>query len=206
MQNDNVGAPNTGFYSISATTGQLKFIADIGGPTSGTGALTSPLGGGSLYYTDHSNDLYIVNPSTAMATPIGQLGFNVGGSWDISFAQNGNLYAAVNGNFYEIDTANGAGKLIGSTGLEVQGLIAGDGGLYGFSGESMYSIDLATGALAFVRNTPSMFGNFDSGIAVKAAPVTTPEPNTLPIIIIGLLSLGAMRRLARRAGTRGQPD
>jgi hypothetical protein len=140
---------------VNPTNGALTLIGAITGSTSGTGSLTAMAGGGTLYYIDHSNNLFTIDPSTGAATLVGSLGFSVAGSWDMDFAPDGNLYATSNGNFYQINTSTGAGVLLGSDGAQLQGLVAGDGGLYGFSGTNMYSINLTDGALTFVRSTPA---------------------------------------------------
>jgi PEP-CTERM motif len=191
--NDNNGSPNVGFYTVNPANGALTTVADMTGSTSGTGTLTAPIGGGTLYYFDHSNQLFTVNPSTGAATTIGALGFSVGGTFDLDFAPNGQLYATSNGNFYQVNTSTGAGTLLGNSGTQLQALVAGDGNLYGFSGTNMYSIDLTDGALTFVRSTPSVLGNFDDGTPVLSTP--TPEPGTLLMLATGALAAaGAFRR------------
>jgi hypothetical protein len=194
--NDSENAPNTGFYSVNADTGTLTSLGVVNGSSiSGTGTLTAPVSGGTLYYLDHSNDLYTLNPSTGAATTVGATGISVAGSWDLSFAPNGNLYAAVNENFYRINPITGVGTFIGATGQQIQGLIAGDGGLYGFAGLSMYSIDLATGALTFVRDTPSALGDFDAGAEVLTPTTTSPEPASAFLLPFGFaLVCGLLRR------------
>jgi PEP-CTERM motif len=191
--NDNNFSPNVGFYTVNATNGALTTVADITGSTSGSGTLTAPIGGGTLYYFDHSNQLFTVNPGTGAATTIGALGFTVAGAFDLDFAPNGQLYATSSGNFYQVNTSTGAGTLLGNSGTQLQALLAGDGNLYGFAGTSMYSIDLTNGALTFIRNTPAVLGNFDDGTPVLAT--STPEPGTLVMLGTGALAAaGAFRR------------
>ena len=193
--NDSNFAPNVGFYSVNTANAALTKIADISnGSTNGSGGITAPIGGGSLYYLDHSNDLYTINPSTAAATMIGPTGIFVSGSFDLDFAPNGQLYATNNGNFYQLSTSTGAATLLGSTsGLQVQALLAGDGNLYGFSGLNMYSINLSDGSLTFIRTTPAAVGIFYDGTPVLAT--TTPEPGTLVMLGSGFLAAaGAFRR------------
>jgi len=193
--NDNGSSPTTGFYSVNPSNGALTSIGDIAGATSGTGSITSLPGGGTLYYFDHSNNLFTINPGTGAATLIGPLGFTVSGSWDLDFAPNGNLYATSNGNFYEINESTGAGTLLGSDGAELQGLVAGDGGLYGFSGTSMYSINLSNGALTFIRTTPAGLGNFETGTEVPSTGV--PEPGSALSFLFGLGVVGAFALWSR---------
>jgi hypothetical protein len=108
----------------------------------------------------------------------------------MSFAANGQLYATNNGDFYQINTSTGAATLIGSNGMQLQALLAGDGNLYGFSGLNMYSINLTNGDLSFLRTTPAEVGIFYDG-----TPVLTPEPGTLVMLGSGLLSAAiAFRR------------
>jgi hypothetical protein len=190
--NDSGASPNVGFYSVNPANGALTTVGDISGATSGTGGITAPLGGGTIYFFDHSNQLFTINPATASATTVGSLGFTVSGSWDICFAANGQLYATSNGLFYQVDLTTGAATLLGNSGAQLQGLIPGEGGLYGFSGTSMYSIDLTDGALTFVRNTPSALGNFENGTAMVTA--STPEPNSALLLGTGVLGLLAVVR------------
>lgn len=191
--NDSGASPNVGFYIVNPANGALTTVGNISGATSGTGGMTAPMGGGTIYFFDHSNQLFTINPSTAAATTVGSLGFTVAGAWDICFAANGQLYATSNGFFYQIDTTTGAATLLGDSGAQLQGLAPGEGTLYGFSGTSMYSIDLSDGALTFVRNTPSGLGNFENGTTVVTS--TTPEPGTLLLLGTGVLGLlGAVRR------------
>jgi len=192
--NDTNSSPNVGFYTVNPANGALTTVGTISGSTSGTGAIASPIGGGTLYYYDHSDQLFTVNPSNGAATTIGPLGFTVGGSWDISFAPNGQLYATSYGYFLQLDPGTGAGTLLGYSGEEMQCLIPGDGNLYGFSGTSMYSINLTDGALTFVRNTPSALGNFEAGTPFLASP--TPEPGTL--VLLGSSVLAAAGTLRRK--------
>jgi hypothetical protein len=192
--NDSNFSPNVGFYSVNASNAALTKIANISnGSTNGSGGIAAPIGGGTLYYLDHSDDLYTINPTTAAATMIGSTGIFVSGSFDLSFAPNGQLYATNNGDFYQINTSTGAATLLGSTGLQVQALLPGDGNLYGFSGLNMYSIDLSDGALTFIRTTPAAVGIFYDGTPVLTS--STPEPGTLLMLGSGALAAaGAFRR------------
>ncbi len=187
---NNGSSPSTTFYSVNTTTGVFSSIGDLTGSTGGTGALTAPVGGGTLYYFDHSNQLFTINPANGAATVVGPLGFSLGGSWDITFAQNGNLYVTTNGYFGEINPSTGLGSEIGYNGIQMQGLVAADGGVYGFSGNEMYSINLTTGAATFLMDTPSGIGNIETGTEVPSA-VTTPEPGSLLSLLLGLALLGA---------------
>ena len=112
------------------------------------------------------------------------------GSWDITFASNGNLYGTWNGNFYDINTTTGAATLLGYSGEETQGLVGANGGVYGFSGGEMFSINLTNGAATFVMDTPSGVGNFETGTEVSTVP--TPEPTTLLSLVLGLLLVGGL--------------
>ncbi len=194
--NDSQFAPNTGFYSVNTGNAGLTKIGNISGTGSqdGSGTLTAPIGGGTLYYLDESGDpsglLYSINPNNAVATAIGHTGIFVGGQFSMNFAPNGQLYASNNSNFYQINTSTGAATLLGSDGLQVQALLAGDGNLYAFSGSNMYTVDLTDGALTFVRSTPAELGIFYDG-----TDVLTPEPGTLVMLGSGLLAAaGAFRR------------
>jgi len=169
-------------------------VGNISGATSGTGAVTAPIGGGTLYFFDHSNQLFTIDPNTGAATTVGPLGFTVAGAWDMEFAANGQLYATSDELFYRIDPTTGAATLLGNSGAELQGMIAGEGTLYGFSGTNMYSIDLTDGALTFVRNTPAGLGNFEGGTPVVTG--STPEPGTL--LLVGTGILGLLRAVRRR--------
>jgi hypothetical protein len=199
--NDSGLAPSTGFYTVNPANGALTPVANISGSTiSGSGVLTAPITGGALYYFDHSNNLYTINPSNAVATTVGPLGFTVGGRFEIVFAQNGNLYGFSFGNLYLINPTTGAGTLIGptdfgTTQVGLQAVIAGDGTLYGFHNANMFSIDLSTGALTFVRKTPDPA---TLGIFFDGTPVLTPEPATLSLLLMSMfacIGLAVWRRV-----------
>jgi len=192
--NDSGNSPNVGFYKVNSSNGGLTTVGNISGATSGTGAVTAPIGGGTLYFFDHSNQLFTIDPNTGAATTVGPLGFTVAGAWDMEFAANGQLYATSDELFYRIDPTTGAATLLGNSGAELQGMIAGEGTLYGFSGTNMYSIDLTDGALTFVRNTPAGLGNFEGGTPVVTG--STPEPGTL--LLVGTGILGLLRAVRRR--------
>jgi hypothetical protein len=100
---------------------------------------------------------------------------------------------ANNGNFYQINTSTGAATLLGSTGLQMQVILVGDGNLYGFSNYDMYSINLTNGALTFVRSTPAALGIFYDGTDVLATS-TTPEPGTLVMLGSGALAAAGVSR------------
>jgi hypothetical protein len=199
--NDSGSAPNTGFYTVNPANGELTLMANISGSSiGGSGVLTAPVTGGTLYYFDMSNNLYTINPSNAVATEVGPLGFNVGGGFEIVFAQNGNLYGASHGNLYSVNASTGAGTLIGptdfgTTQLRLQAVIAGDGTLYGFNGLDMYSIDLNNGALTFIRKTPDPI---DLGVFFDGTPVLTAEPPALSLLATSMfvfISLAVWRRI-----------
>lgn len=194
--NDSNSAPNTGFYQVNPTNGALTFVANLTGSVSGVGAMTAPSNGGTLYYLDHSDNLFTINPSTGATTKIGSLGFTVTGSFDLAFAPNGNLYATASENFYLINPSTGAGTLIGNSGAELQALVSGDGNLYGFSGTSMYSINLSNGQLAFIRNTPTALGSFETDADVFAG-TSTPEPAAATLSIAGLLAFAGVVKVVR---------
>lgn len=196
--NDSSGSPNTGLYTVSVTNGALTAVGDLTGSTTGSGTLTAPNVGGTLFYFDHSNQLFTINPTTGAATTIGPLGFTVSTAFDLDFAPNGDLYATSGGSFYEINPSTGAGTLLGNSGAQLQALVAADGGLYGFSGASMYSIKLTNGQLTFVRDTPAALGFFDDGTPVRAAATSTPEPAAALSLLCGLTLVGCSRPLIRR--------
>ncbi len=191
--NDSSSSPNTGLYTVNVTNGALTTVADLTGSTGGTGTLTAPNTGGTLFYFDHSNQLFTINPATGAATTIGALGFTISTAFDLDFAPNGNLYATSGGNFYEIDPSTGAGTLLGNSGAQLQALVAADGALYGFAGASMYSINLTNGQLTFIRDTPATLGFFDDGTPVRAAATSTPEPAAAFLLLGGLTLLACSR-------------
>jgi hypothetical protein len=196
--NDKGSSPNVGFYKVNPNNARITLIGDISGPTSGAGTLTSPTAGGTLYYTDKSDNLFTVNPTTAVATLVGATGYTVGGTFDSDFGPDGKLYAVSDNSLYQINTTTGAATLIGSNSqdADMQGLISADGNLYGFSGDSMYSINLTNGQATFVRSTPASLGYFDDGIAIMAStPSGAPEPTSAALLLVGL---GTSTYLIRR--------
>jgi hypothetical protein len=183
---DNAPSPSNGFYTVNTSNGALSLVTEItgaGGAGTSPGVIAStPIVGGTLYFTNSSNDIYTINPFTGAATLVGSAGVTtVAGDWDLNYGPNGTLYDDVAGTLYGIDTTTGKATLIGvAGGLEFQSIVEGDGMLYGFDGRAMYSINLTNGSASFIRNTPSMLGSFT---AETPAPSTVPEPSSLPLLL-----------------------
>jgi len=106
------------------------------------------------------NYLVIVDPATALVTPIGALGAVL---TDIAIdPRTGIMYAVseFDQNFYTINTATGQAVPTGSTGLGFQkggGLATGRGALFGIDNFSFYSYNKTTGVATLIG--PTGLGN-----------------------------------------------
>jgi hypothetical protein len=161
--------PATG--AVLTTVGPLN---DAAGNNYGMGGLKyHPITG--IFYgvtmndsPTHPNYLVIVDPATALVTPIGPLGWVL---TDIAIDPTTGIVYAVSGynqKFYTVDTTTGQAVQIGSTQLGFQngGGLAADrtGALFGVDNFSFYSYNKMTGLATLIG--PTSLGNL-----VKAADV-----------------------------------
>jgi hypothetical protein len=145
-----------------------------------------------------ADELYSINTTTGAATTIGFIGENE--VYALGFSQAGSLYGVDgNCNLLNINTATGAGAVVGSTGLAVNGgcgvfdIASGLNGtmyLADDDSESLYNVNLGTGGTTLI----GPFGSLTNvvGLAVLA----TPEPGTVMLFATGVVVawLGTRRR------------
>lgn len=158
------------------------------------GNTTSAFGGGP-------DTLYSIDPITGVATFIGGIGFD--NVFALGFDQSGFLFGISDSSdeLIRINTANGAGVLVGPTGLGFAFDLASrpeDGVMFvADSGtSSLYTINTATGATTLVGD----YGSSTNVVGLAFSPV--PEPGTLTLLAGGLSSLALRRRLRRKAPDR----
>jgi hypothetical protein len=106
-----------GVRSVNTTTGQVTEIGVFGGGYATAGDLVAVVDGTLYAISDEgpvgdeftNNWLLTVDPTTGMASPVGQIGF--GGVFGAAYA-NGHVYAFTrDGDVIEIDRVTGAGSL-----------------------------------------------------------------------------------------------
>jgi hypothetical protein len=144
---------------INPATGETKVIGATG---LGINAFALAEVRGKLYLTDFSNNIYSVDPSTGVASPIGPTGmppdptipftFNDDGTLNLCdesfYGVHGKLYAtfdsfrvdpnsleitpAVKPDLYQINPSSGVATLIGPTDLQVGASVQVDGKFYAF--------------------------------------------------------------------------
>ena len=139
---------------------------------------------GTLWGTDTSSNLYLVDTTTAVATLVGNHGlFLESLAYDDS---TGSLYGADDsGSLYSLNTSTAAATLIGNTGLgNIEGMdFAAPGLLYGFdftSQPNLYSLDLSTAAPTFFIQSDTVTGavrTFCFNPAVDRALMATDQPS-----------------------------
>ena len=99
----------------------------------------------AVFIGDGSGNLWSLDVSTNISTNLGNSG--VGTFVDIAQdPTSGNLYGITGGSLFSINSANGAGTLIGLTGAGANGLTFDSAGTLYASGSSLYTINLGTGA------------------------------------------------------------
>jgi hypothetical protein len=146
-------------------------------------------------------DLYTINPSTAVATLVGQMGnFPESGYVSAQFDNYDTLYlveqnGAETSSLYRVNTNTGLASLVGAIGFEVTSLYPENGTLYGFTpnGE-VISVSRTTGAGTFLFNETGL-----SGVIIGASPNAIPEPSTLVLAVLGGLTLLMCRYIVTRA-------
>ena len=146
------------------------FTADPG--TGALYAIDSPMWGSS-YGNAANADLVRIDPATAIATLVGDMG-NAGQYEAAAFdTATGNIYAAAGGNLYSINPATAATTLVGSLGIaNPDGLAFDNGGtLYAGESKQLYQVNKATGAAALIGT--------DANLAAYIALAIRPEDDVL---------------------------
>lgn len=188
----------TELYIANFTTNTFTSVAPITGIVSGQGitGMTYHAPSGKMYFstTDMStSSLYTLNLTTGVLTLIGQI-TNAPGIIDIAINTAGKLYGVdiINDNFIEINTASGAGTIIGSTGFNAnyaQGMDFDDatGKLYWAaygSGTSFREINIATGSSVEIATGTS---EYDALAIGSGTPPVVPVSMFVVIALFGIL-------------------
>ncbi len=204
--------------TVDLVTGDYTPIATITGVsgTVVTGLAWDPTTG--TWYLTVNNDLYTIDPTTAVATPIGATGIPL--LIEIKFDSSGQLYATSidTGSLYAVDKSDASSTLIGALGFAIN---FAQGMAYDYDTDTMWAwlyqgggnvqwatINLATGAATSVQsfsgNGPeasgAILGGFGDGpIEIpEFTPVPTLNALGLGILALMALMLGALM-LRRRA-------
>jgi hypothetical protein len=213
--------PGTGALSVIGPTG----FSDCTTPASPCGPhsqLSLGSNGGTIYATDFANNLYTVNPTTGHATLVGPTGIpplpfiplstNPDGSFNFYdenlFGVGGKLYAnfdAASFNpatstpttvippaLYQINPLTGLATMIASTDLGLITIVNVNGTVYGFEGSTnqVITLDVTNGQTTFVSDIDP-----EAGLIGGAAPV--PEPGSILLAALGLITIGSYRRRKR---------
>jgi hypothetical protein len=188
------------------------------GPTS---QLSFGSAGAALYATDFANNLYTINPATGKATFVGPTGIpavpfipastNPDGSFNFYdenlFGAGGKLYAnfdagifnpatsetttVISPALYQIDPSTGAATAVSSTDFGLVTIANINGVIYGFEGptSAIVTLNVANGRATIVSNTDPAVG-----LIAGAAPAAVPEPGSIALAAIGLMSVCLWRR------------
>jgi PEP-CTERM motif len=188
-----VGTGNAGF-ALNGLTFIGGTLYATGGPSSCGSPPTSSISCGQLL---------TVNTTTGAATALNTNGTTYNSSGDIEYV-NGVLYvtsttgsaAGDNDTLDTLNTSTGARIAdLGTTGFQfIYGLANVGGVLYGFNdvGNHVLTLNLSTGAATSVTT-------YSGSVEITGATDVTPEPGTLGVMGIGLISLaGFAARLRRR--------
>jgi len=182
-------------FRINSANGEAVQVGPLG--VNLTALVYGPDG---VMYGAAGNQLYSVDPTTGKTTLIG-LG-SYGPIQSLEFDGSGVLYAVIGGrgpdSLYRINTATGAGTLVGPRGAlgfdDVKGMAFVDGVMYAFTQNGLeISINLSDGRASSVQWI---------GASIEAAavdPPETPEPATLWLAGVALGGLFAGRRIRRGA-------
>lgn len=149
----------TGFWNIIPTTGAVNLIN--GFPT-GMGGLCLHAKTGPMYGIDFSGgNLFTVNMRTGAATlQSSGLPLNMN---SMTTGEDGEIYTAVTGTIYRINTATNTASTVLATALNIRGLAAFGQDLYAVHdnalNDQLYRVNLRLGTVTLVG---SMGGNFQS--------------------------------------------
>ena len=175
-----VGVVSTRFFTDIAfrdSDGALFGTTDIGGS-----------GGQGVLWT--------IDTTTGVTTAIGSLPVRRGGG--LAFAPDGTLYQTASGGVWTVDPSTAATSFIGgATTIGALDFDPSTGTLWaaGVNG-SLGTIDTSTGAFGAVTNTATR-----TNIAIQSSDASVPEPSTIAVIGMALLSLFGFGLMRRRSET-----
>ena len=145
-------------------------------------------------------DLYTINPSTAVATLVGQMGnFPESGYVSAQFDNYDTLYlveqnGTATSSLYTVNINTGLASLVGPIGFEVTSLCPENGTLYGFTANGeVISVNRTTGAGTFLFNETGL-----SGVIIGASSNAIPEPSSLILAVLAVASLASNSYCGRR--------
>jgi hypothetical protein len=199
------GTPNA-LYTFDTATGAPTLVGSTGltlaegdlafDPTTGT-----LYGYGGLSFPDRT--LFTINPATGAATTIGVLGIvNTNDLSAMAFDTAGNLFILDTAVASLLRVNKATGATLGSIPLSIGSLgpLAGlafdpvTGIAYfangGGSTNNLYTLDTTTGALTLIGPNAGL-----AGLAFAPARTVVPEPGTLVLFGVGLVTLMARRRI-----------
>jgi hypothetical protein len=193
------GTSGPDLFSIDTATALPTYIGNLGT------MVTSLVFGadGTLYGADTS--LYTINPTTGFASTLGNGGTSYASAGDLAFIGNA-LYLSSTSFpqdvLVQLDTATGAGTLIGQLGTaNMYGLASNDRlTLYGVAGTEVFTIDPSSGASTLLGSygEQGLGTAYGTAFLYESAPAI-PEPSGYILAIAGLGLLGMTS--GRRART-----
>jgi hypothetical protein len=185
------GITFTGLYSINRTTAAATFIGNTGISSNSLVFDSS----GNLYTAN--NSLYSINTTTGSASRIGNGGAAYNSSGDLAFIGGELFLSSGSGgvdSLVKINTSNGAGTVVGSTGFSAVYGLATDNNvnLYGVAGTTVLSINALTGSGAALVNYggKGLISANGSAYATEAVPI----PAAMWLFGSGLLGLIGIAR------------
>jgi hypothetical protein len=194
-------------YTVNGSSGALTTVGTD--TTVEYGAFGSTLTGlYGLKTTSGTFELFSINPTTGKSTDLGSTGLSVGGDYTLS-TDSSTLYLAAGTNLYTIDTTTGASTLIGPTGSkQFGGLVTETSTLYGGEFNPAFEVDTLNTTSGTATAGPALSGtDLGAGFAGLAAIppiVTTPEPGSASLLLIGLVAAGILIKARRQtAADRG---